>query len=159
MLVFYREKSSVKTFGSPIFLIKDSVLCVWDMWLLGRYEGDGVVWYFGTHSVWMNNEWCVWKDEIRNIDKGTVNPMVECSWQSNYVLIWKKVTNKLHQSNPKFWQKDIAMFVDNPALLAPSGALIAIPTYYGPTSTSTPTFSDHTGPQHWTFTFWATTAI
>ena len=22
-----------------------------------------------------------------------------------------------------------------------------------------PTFSDHTGPQHWTFTFWATTAI
>ena len=23
----------------------------------------------------------------------------------------------------------------------------------------TPTFSDHTGPQHWTFTFWATTAI
>ena len=23
----------------------------------------------------------------------------------------------------------------------------------------TPTFSDHTGPRHWTFTFWATTAI
>ena len=44
------------------------------------------------------------------------------------------------------------------ALLAPSGALIAIPTYYWPTTT-TPTFSDHTGPQHWTFTFWATTAI
>ena len=22
-----------------------------------------------------------------------------------------------------------------------------------------PTFLDHTGPQHWTFTFWATTAI
>ena len=42
-------------------------------------------------------------------------------------------------------------------LLAPSGALIAIPTYYWPTHP--PTFSDHTGPQHWTFTFWATTAI
>ena len=39
-------------------------------------------------------------------------------------------------------------------LLAPSGALIAIPTYYWPTA-----FSDHTGPQYWTFTFWATTAI
>ena len=25
--------------------------------------------------------------------------------------------------------------------------------------TTHPTFSDHTGPQHWTFTFWATTAI
>ena len=25
--------------------------------------------------------------------------------------------------------------------------------------TQHPTFSDHTGPQHWTFTFWATTAI
>ena len=24
---------------------------------------------------------------------------------------------------------------------------------------TTPLFSDHTGPQHWTFTFWATTAI
>ena len=45
-------------------------------------------------------------------------------------------------------------------LLAPSGALIAIPTYYWPTTTPPhPTFSDHTGPQHWTFTFWATTAI
>ena len=43
------------------------------------------------------------------------------------------------------------------SLLAPSGALIAIPTYYW--STHHPTFSDHTGPQHWTFTFWATTAI
>ena len=43
-------------------------------------------------------------------------------------------------------------------LLAPSGALITIPTYYWP-STTPPTFSDHTGPQHWTFTFWATTAI
>ena len=42
-------------------------------------------------------------------------------------------------------------------LLAPSGALIAILTYYW--STTTPTFSDHTGPQHWTFTFWTTTAI
>ena len=41
--------------------------------------------------------------------------------------------------------------------LAPSGALIAIPTYYWPSTH--PTFSDHTGPQHWTFTFWATTAI
>ena len=35
-------------------------------------------------------------------------------------------------------------------LLAPSGALIAIPTCYW---SSTPTFSDHTGPQHRTFTF------
>ena len=26
-------------------------------------------------------------------------------------------------------------------------------------TTPPPTFSDHTGPQHWTFTFWATTAI
>ena len=42
-------------------------------------------------------------------------------------------------------------------LLAPSGALIAIPTNYW--SAPAPTFSDHTGPQHWTFTFWATTAI
>ena len=42
-------------------------------------------------------------------------------------------------------------------LLAPSGALIAITTYYWPTPP--PTFSDHTGLQHWTFTFWATTAI
>ena len=42
-------------------------------------------------------------------------------------------------------------------LLAPSGALIAIPTYYWPSTN--PTFSDHTAPQHWTFTFWATTAI
>ena len=24
---------------------------------------------------------------------------------------------------------------------------------------TTPTFSDHSGPQHWTYTFWATTAI
>ena len=46
------------------------------------------------------------------------------------------------------------------SLLAPSGALITIPTYYWSTTTTThPTFSDHTGPQHWTFTFWATTAI
>ena len=43
--------------------------------------------------------------------------------------------------------------------LAPSGALIAIPTYYWPSSSTHPTFSDHTGPQYWTFTFWATTAI
>ena len=42
--------------------------------------------------------------------------------------------------------------------LAPSGALIAIPTYYWSTTTH-PTFSDHIGPQQWTFTFWATTAI
>ena len=42
-------------------------------------------------------------------------------------------------------------------LLARSGALIAIPTNYW--SAPAPTFSDHTGPQHWTFTFWATTAI
>ena len=48
----------------------------------------------------------------------------------------------------------------HPLLLAPSGALIAIPTYYWSTHPPTPpTFSDHTGPQHWTFTFWATTAI
>ena len=71
MLVFYREmvlhltfdmvdvfeNLPWKTFGSPIFLIKDFDLCVWDIWLLGRYEGDGVVWFFGNHSVWMNNEW------------------------------------------------------------------------------------------------------
>ena len=44
-------------------------------------------------------------------------------------------------------------------LLAPSGALIAIPTYYWPTTTTPPTFSDHTSPQHCSFTFWATTAI
>ena len=43
------------------------------------------------------------------------------------------------------------------SLLAPSGALIAIPTNYW--SASAPTFSDLTGPQHWTFTFWATTAM
>ena len=42
------------------------------------------------------------------------------------------------------------------AFLAPSGALIAIPTCYW---SSTPTFSDHTRPQYWTFTFWATTAL
>ena len=42
-------------------------------------------------------------------------------------------------------------------LLAPSGALIAIPTYYW--SAPAPTFSDHTGPRPWTFTFSATTAI
>ena len=90
-------KSSVKNIRSSYILIKDSVLCVWDIWLLGRYEGDGVAWFFGNHSVWMNNEWCalcsavqssaVWKDEIRNIAKGTIDPMVECSWQSYYLLI------------------------------------------------------------------------
>ena len=37
-------------------------------------------------------------------------------------------------------------------LLAPSGALIAIPTHTDPPAAA-PTFSDHTGPQHWTFTF------
>ena len=52
------------------------------------------------------------------------------------------------------------LVVESFLLLAPSGALIAIPTYYwSTTSSSTPTFSDHIGPQHWTFTFWATTAI
>ena len=44
-------------------------------------------------------------------------------------------------------------------LLTPSGALIAIPTYYWSTPPPAPTFSDNTGPQHWTFTFWTTTAI
>ena len=48
--------------------------------------------------------------------------------------------------------------LDSIPLLAPSGALIAIPTYYWPAPPH-PTCSDHTGPQHWTFTFWATTAI
>ena len=45
------------------------------------------------------------------------------------------------------------------SLLAPSGALIAIPIYYWPSNTTTHFFQIHTGPQYWTFTFWATTAI
>ena len=61
-------------------------------------------------------------------------------------------------TNKSVWQPNIYLLdlFQLSLLLAPSGALIAIPTYYWP---STPTFSDHTGPQHWTFTFWATTAI
>ena len=57
-----------------------------------------------------------------------------------------------------FWDYSIVRNCYMCILLAPSGALIAIPTYYWST-THHPTFSDHTGPQHWTFTFWATTAI
>ena len=45
---------------------------------------------------------------------------------------------------------DISFFFSLSLLLAPSGALTAIPTYSDPAPT---TFSDHTGPQHWTFTF------
>ena len=45
-------------------------------------------------------------------------------------------------------------------LLAPSGALIAIPAYYWPSTSTTHFFRSHrSGPQHWTYTFWATTAI
>ena len=54
-----------------------------------------------------------------------------------------------HMKNQRWEDRDTSF-----SKLAPSGALIAIPTYYWST-TPPPTFSDHTGPQHWTFTFWA----
>ena len=98
----------------------------------------------------------------------SLNPQTQLNWirsdQLDYMnvvwpwsfLIISVVENMLFRrwSITKIW------YFFEFQLLAPSGALIAILTYYWSTTTHPPpTFSDHTGPQHWTFTFWATTAI
>ena len=66
-----------------------------------------------------------------------------------------------------YMQKNSISFVLGLQFLAPSGALISSvrssnshPDLLVITSTTTtPLFQIYTGPQHWTFTFWATTAI
>ena len=114
MLVFYREmvlhltfdmvdvfeNLPWKTFGAPIFLSK-TLSCVseiFDYWVVMKVMGlfDSLA---TTLYGWIMNEWCVCtvhcavqssaesKDEMRNIAKGTIDPMVECSWQSYYLLI------------------------------------------------------------------------
>ena len=89
-------------------------------------------------------------------------PLPWCNaFSHSFCTPFKKFTVvNINQSNCsiQFWNSHIYIFLFLLILLAPSGALIAIPTYQW-YSSSTPTFSDHTGPQHWTFTFWATTAI
>ena len=92
--------------------------------------------------------------------------LLQSSLFTYFTLKWNSIGNHADgNSNPP--HNDFSSFAEHPHLwsmtnislfiflLAPSGALIAIPTYLWPT----PTFSDHSGPQHWTFTFWATTAI
>ena len=98
------------------------------------------IYYFCSSTLWLKNSSCI---------------MMASTGCPQKKLLKKMLFPKSYQKRElcgQVWGTWSSLL-----LLAPSGALIAIPTYYW--STSTPTFSDHTGNQHWTFTFWAITAI
>ena len=114
MLVFYREMVLHLTFdmvdvfdifrekhSDLLYFLSKTLSCVseiFDYWVVMKVMGlfDSLA---TTLYGWIMNEWCVCtvhcavqssaesKDEMRNIAKGTIDPMVECSWQSYYLLI------------------------------------------------------------------------
>ena len=124
-----------------VHLCKKNNLTITSQELLNKRESNNLHDELNYFTWFANNCQSCWKDDL------IVYHNTYCLWQGQ-----RQGPLQYHQQLLLHRSGELFFFI----LLAPSGALIAIPTYYWPIPF---TFSDHTGPQHWTFTFWATTAI
>ena len=146
MILFLAEKNWHSFLGWMVWmLIQLSKGCCNNVSTLGRKDFDI------PFKGWMN----CWFD--RDINIHSIHCIVSATWRKEQKktmkwfcfqkigrtcfclckLAWKYVISSVRSSN------------SHPDLLVITST----------TTTTTPLFQIHTGPQHWTFTFWATTAI
>ena len=103
---------------------------------------------------------------------GAVRPVVVEQWrvQSAKCRLGPKCWPSLAEETPHYTQESPAFSAHLPCIVIFIKIMIMIISSVRSsnshpdllvitTSTTTPLFQIHTGPQHWTFTFWATTAI